>query len=336
MKTYKYTDAPLEVHGLPFFEQNHILERVPAEYREKLPNLAFLGRRCPGARVCFRTDSPRFTVKIRMQSMTPDVGMSIFACQAVNVLIGERATARFAGLVNPPDYNTLTAEKTFSKSGEMEDITLFLPRNEIVEELEISVEDGAEVASPTPYKYPPMLFYGSSITEGGCCCRVTNVYNAIISNHLDVDYYNYGFSGSAKGEPEMAELINKIPMSIFVLDYDHNSPSAEHLANTHEPFFRAIREKNPTLPIIIMSKPDFDYSPENAKRRDIIRATYEHALADGDNNVYFIDGQSFFGDNDRHFCTCDCCHPNDLGFYRMAQCVEPVVKHILEERYPLI
>ena len=48
----------------------------------------------------------------------------------------------------------------------------------------------------------------------------------------------------------------------------------------------------------------------------------------------FIDGESFFGDIDRHFCTCDRCHPNDLGFYRMAAVVEPVVKEILETRYP--
>ena len=126
MKTYKYGDLPLEVHGLPFYHDNGLLERVPAEYREKLPSLSFLGRRCPGARVCFRTNSPKFTVRFTLETLTPDVGMSIFACQSVNVLIGERRTARFAGLVNPPDYNTKTAEKTFNKSSEMEDITLFL------------------------------------------------------------------------------------------------------------------------------------------------------------------------------------------------------------------
>ncbi|MCI8388421.1 MAG: hypothetical protein HFE63_08175 [Clostridiales bacterium] len=334
MKAYKYSDSPLEVHGLPFYEQNHLLERIPAEYREKLPSLEFLGRRCPGMRVCFRTNSTKFTIKLSLETLSPDIGMSIFACQSVNVLIGKRSDARFAGLVFPPDYNTKTAEKTFYKSSEMEDITLFLPRNEIIADFEVLVEDNAIVEAPTPYRYPAMLFYGSSITEGGCCNRITNAYNAIISNHLDVDYYNYGFSGNAKGEPEMADLINTITMSIFVLDYDHNAPSIEHLAKTHEPFFKRIREKNPTLPIIIMTKPDFDYSSENVQRRDIIRATYEHALADGDNNVYFIDGQSFFGDTDRHLCTCDCCHPNDLGFYRMAQCVEPVVKNILEKQYP--
>jgi hypothetical protein len=132
----------------------------------------------------------------------------------------------------------------------------------------------------------------------------------------------------------MADLINKIPMGLFVYDYDHNSPSAEHLAETHVPFFARIREKNPTLPIIMMTKPDFDYDPNAAARREVVRRTYDHAVAAGDKNVWFIDGESFFGDTDRHLCTVDCCHPNDLGFMRMAQVVEPLVKQILEERYP--
>ncbi|MBQ2709949.1 MAG: hypothetical protein IJF67_16870, partial [Clostridia bacterium] len=70
------------------------------------------------------------------------------------------------------------------------------------------------------------------------------------------------------------------------------------------------------------------------RRRAVIRKTYDNAVARGDKNVWFIDGESFFGDIDRELCTCDRCHPNDLGFYRMAAVVEPVVKAILEARYP--
>ena len=80
----------------------------------------------------------------------------------------------------------------------------------------------------------------------------------------------------------------------------------------------------------MLTKPDFDYDPEAPERRAVIYKTYENAVNAGDKNVYFIDGQTYFGDEDRHFCTCDCCHPNDLGFYRMAQVIEPVIKKILE------
>lgn len=338
MKTYRYTDSPLEVHGLPFWNENHLLERLPAKTLESLKaenpgsGVLNLQKRCPGARICFRTNAKRFTVRMELETISPDVGMSIFACQAINVMIGPHKTARFAGLVNPPDYNTLKAERTFSKSDETEDITLFLPRNEPVKNIEIEVDDDAIVESPTPYRYPPILFYGSSITEGGCCCRMTNAYNALISSDLDVDYYNYGFSGSARGEMALADCIADIPMSIFVYDYDHNAPTPEHLKRTHEPFFKRIREKNPDLPVIMITRPVYVGSQDADIRADIIRETYENAKKAGDKNVYFIDGRKFFGDRGA-LCSCDDCHPNDLGFYLMAQAIEPTVKAILEEKY---
>jgi len=144
-----------------------------------------------------------------------------------------------------------------------------------------------------------------------------------------LDFYNFGFSGSAKGELEMADYINTIDMSLFIMDYDHNAPNVEHLLNTHEPFFRRIREANPNLPILILSKPDFDYTVDGKERRAVIENTYNNAVKAGDKNVYFIDGETFFGENDRHLCTIDRIHPNDLGFYRMASVILPTMKKIL-------
>ncbi len=333
MKTYRYTDAPLEVHGLPFFAENGKLERLPEEVREKVPSLAFLGRRSAGARICFRTDSPRFTVKMELETNTPDLAMGLFCAQSAHVMVGDRKNPTYAGLVGPKTYEEMVCEATFEKSAEMEEVTVWLPRNEVIADITVSVEDGARVEAPTPYTYPPILYYGSSITEGGCTSRVTNNYVAIISRHLDVDFYNFGFSGCAMGEPEMAECIRDIPMCIFVYDYDHNAPTPEHLEKTHEPFFKMIRETCPDLPVVMMTKPDFDYDKNAPRRREIVRRTYENARAAGDENVYFVDGETFFGDIDREFCTVDRCHPNDLGAAGMARAVEPVIAKILQEKF---
>ena len=76
------------------------------------------------------------------------------------------------------------------------------------------------------------------------------------------------------------------------------------------------------MPVIIMTKPDFDSNPEDSTvRREVIRRTYTNALAAGDKNVYFLDGEQFFGNFARDMCTVDGCHPNDLGFLRMAESV---------------
>lgn len=123
---------------------------------------------------------------------------------------------------------------------------------------------GSKIGKPTPYSIEkPIVFYGSSITQGGCASRPGNSYTHIICRWLDANMVNLGFSGNAKGEPEMAELISQIDMGALVMDYDHNAPDAEYLLNTHENFFKIIRSNHPYLPVIFVSKPDFDKNINN-------------------------------------------------------------------------
>ena len=187
--------------------------------------------------------------------------------------------------------------------------------------------------APTPYRYEkPVLYYGSSITEGGIANSPANGYNAILSRRLDADYINLGFSGNAKGELAMADYINTLDFSVFVYDYDHNAPTVEHLAATHEPFFRRIREAHPTVPVIMLTRPHATYGEDEIARRAVVKATYDHAKAEGDENVYFIDGETYFLDYpERELCFIDTIHPNDIGFLRMADTIEPLLKKLLSE-----
>ena len=129
----------------------------------------------------------------------------------------------------------------------------------------------------------------------------------------------------------MAEYIAGLNMSAFVLDYDHNAPTPEYLAQTHAPFFSTVRKSNPALPVIFMTRPQPNPDKDDLIRRDIVRHTWEHAVKNGDRNVYFIDGTqmllTFGGDSG----TVDNTHPNDLGFYCMAKAVETVLKAVLPE-----
>ena len=332
MREFTYKDSPIKVFGIPHFEKRQTLKRLPDELIEQIPNLDFLGRRPMGARLGFRTDSQKITLKIEFETLSVDVGMSIYACQSAYLFVGDRPTSKYRGLLAAYNYDTKVCEKTFTKSKEMEDVTIFLPRNEILKNVWIYIEDDAKIEAPTPYKYSkPIVYYGSSITEGGIACNVCNGYNAIISRHLDVDYINLGFSGNAKGEIPMADFISTIDMSLFVYDYDHNAPSCEHLEKTHRPFFEKIREKHPNLPILMLTRPFAVYGEDEKKRRQVVYATYQNAISKGDKNVYFIDGESpFINDPDRELCFIDTIHPNDLGFAKMAQVIEPVIKKILE------
>ena len=324
-----YLDSPVKIFGIPNFEERKTLERLPEHVREAVPTLKFLGRRPVGARLCFRTDAPHFSVKIDYETMNVDIGMSIYSCQSAFVYVGERSNAIFVGNVFPKSYSELSAIKGFDKEEKMQDVTVYLPRNEVLKNVEITIPDGYRAEKPTPYKYStPVLFYGSSITEGGCCCNISNAYSAILSRRLDFDYINLGFSGNARGELPLADFINTLDISCLVYDYDHNAPNVEHLKNTHYPFFERIRAARPDLPVIMMTRPKVRYTEDERARREVVRSTYERARAEGDENVYFLDGETFFSE-EPELCLIDGIHPNDLGFFQMAKAIEPTLRTVL-------
>ena len=116
-------------------------------------------------------------------------------------------------------------------------------------------------------------------------------------------------------------------MKLFVYDYDYNAPTVEHLKSTHERMFKAIRQANPELPVIIMTRPKYCPNNEELLRKEIAKKTYDNAVSAGDKNVYFIDGKELMS-----LCGCegtvDRTHPTDFGFYSMAK----VLGDFIEDR----
>ena len=84
----------------------------------------------------------------------------------------------------------------------------------------------------------------------------------------------------------------------------------------------------------MITRPHATYGDDEIARREVVYKTYENAVKNGDKNVYFIDGETFFKDfADKELCFIDTIHPNDLGFYKMVEVIEPVIKNILEGNY---
>ena len=225
---------------------------------------------------------------------------------------------------------------TFSDGAKKRLITIGFPLYNYVEEVYLGIREGAVLEAAPAYTYDrPVVYYGSSITQGACSSRPSLSYPAYISRWLDCDYINLGFSGNAKGELVLAEYAASLNPSVFVLDYDYNAPDYEHLKATHEPFFKRFRELCPDTPVVMISSPSNYWRSDLAERncrRDLIRENYEKAVANGDDKVCFIDGDTLFGDEDWDACAVDGCHPNDLGFYRMAKRIAPEVRRFLETR----
>lgn len=336
---YNALKAPFELTGFPWFKENEKLYRLPKKLTKDDVNegAICLSNQTAGGAIRFRTDSPYIAIKSTLAYSTDMNHMPRAGSMGFDVYRGTGKSITFCGTVQPNrdevDLERLVSNQIIEPRDGMDDWLINLPLYGGLETLEIGLAAGSKLAKPTPHAIKnPVLFYGSSITQGGCASRPGNAYTSLLCRAVDAPQINLGFSGSGRGEIAVAKAIASLKLSAFVMDYDHNAPTPKHLAETHELFFKAIRKRNPELPIIIVSMCDFYPHSESCQtRRKIIKDTYKKALAAGDTCVYYIDGEKLFGKTNRDACTVDGCHPNDLGFYRMYETILPVLRKALEK-----
>lgn len=277
--------------------------------------------------VRFRTGSSKFGIRMQLRRDDDLSHMPRTGSSGLDIYIGTGENCRFFQSTRPDSGKTEIETECILPPG-VQDVTLYLPLYNGLYSLELGFPENQQPSAPTPHNRGHVVFYGSSITQGGCASRTGNSYVNMLGRMLDCSIHNLGFSGGCKAEPEMADYIASLSMDALVLDYDHNAPSAAYLRQTHLPFLKKIIEKHPGLPVAFVTKPDFDADPMAAERRAVIRESYLWAQAQGLPSV-FIDGETLFNGPMRDACTVDGCHPNDLGFYRMATVLYPAIDLLL-------
>lgn len=336
LKFYDAESEPFKIYGI--FREGDKFRRIPEALAKKVNDgVEILHTNTAGGRVRFRTDSSFIAIKAELGSVCRFSHMPLTGTSGFDLyekLDGKHIYRRT--FVPPFDMETGYEGIHHLPAGIMRDITINFPLYNNVEKLYIGLDENAALLPCRDYTVEaPVVYYGSSITQGGCASKPGSCYQAILTQNLDINHINLGFSGSARGEQVMADYIADIDMSVFVMDYDHNAPSPEHLANTHEAFFKTIREKNSELPIIILPSPGYtawNNAPENDDwciREAIVHKTYENAVASGDKNVYFISGNELMS-KVGYNGSVDNAHPTDSGFLSMAAAIEPMLKKILK------
>ncbi len=331
---YNVFSFPFKLYGNDKQSEPHFYRMPDLVAKNVSGPLDWLSKNTAGIRIRFKTDSPYVIVKSERYPLVMGHMPSCGSCG-----FDVYKDTYYAGTVMPSDKqadNVYTFDRHIEGQigvGEgLKDITVNFPLYCTVNSVTIGLKEGSTVEAPTPYKYEkPVVYYGSSITQGGCASRPGNSYQAVISRKLDCDHINLGFSGNAKGEKAMAEYIASLDMSCFVMDYDYNS-NEEGLKETHRPFYDIIRKAHPNLPIIIVTSPRARKINDTYSRRAAtIKETYDYAKAKGD-KVWFIEGTDICNYADSEMMTVDGTHPNDFGFWCMAEVIGKAVKEALESK----
>jgi len=212
-------------------------------------------------------------------------------------------------------------------------ILVNLPLYNGVRSFRLGLAKGTTVSSLGPRTSgidKPVVFYGTSITHGGCCSRPGLAFVNIVGRDLDVPVVNLGFSGSGVMEYEMSEHLAAIDASCYVLDCLWNMYDGL-VANRYEPFIRNLRAKRPGVPIVMAEQCDVYCRAQCGKDR-IMKKLYEKLVAEGWKNLVYLPKDNMYLKDLEG--TVDGCHPNDWGMMAMAKAFGGAVRTALADRLP--
>lgn len=335
----------VSVYGLNWFSEDKRYHRLPKESDEIVKNLegsiSILAANTSGGIVCFYTNSKILKIKIKLSYMfhmghmayTGQAGFDLYKGKTFRDLKFYRAS-NF-------DFSKNEYEYTFydytEKQNEMLHFLNF-PLYASVETILIGIEEDANI-KPEVKLFPnqgKIVFYGTSITQGGCASRPGMSYTNIISRHLGYECLNYGFSGNGKGHSEIAEILASIDqVKAFVINYEANV-NFEELKRTLPGFVDRIRKRYIDVPIILVSKIQFyteihSKTEEKAERaiREFQKSFVKSRMKE-DKYMFYVDGRGLLGNNADEK-TVDGVHPTDYGFASIAKVLEKQIKKYIKK-----
>lgn len=331
IKWISFPDPQFQVFGLPFWAENAPdLYRLPKSAKSVVRKPVWsLAKSTSGGRIIFNSNCTTMAIRLQYPSLGGMKNMHTFGQSGVDLYVDDV----YVRTAIPKD--TTFVEFTFFSGAtkQMRRYTIYLPLYNGVKVLAIGVNEGADIQPATPFVVDkPVVYYGSSITQGGCASHSGMSYQAILSRHLNVDFVNLGFSGNGMGEPEVAKLVASIDASCYVLDFGVNLPSADSVAKVYGPFIDIIRRTRPKTPIIAVTPIYMVYEYWGPNKvtfmRDIIRKEVARRRRAGDQNIMLVEGFELLGP-ELSSAFVDGVHPNDLGMQAMAEGLQPYVAQVL-------
>ena len=327
----------LPLEGRAFNDTEHYYDRLPSNVTANVNGgVRSMKHHTSGMLFRFRTDSKKLNFKwtpynsnLAMDHM-PSTGVSGIDVYRFDETAGVWRYAK-TGRIWDAEKGFLSMDWTPGDA-----CIVNLPLYNGVKSFELGVDPAAKVEHLGPRKSgvdKPVVFYGTSITHGGCCSRPGLGFVNLVGRDLDVSVVGLGFSGSGVMEFEMSEHLARIDASCYVLDCLWNmcsDPKAQNprsVERNYEKFIRNLRAKRPGVPIVMAEHCNV-YGNAKDEKDAFIKRLYGKLVAEGWTDlVYLPNDEMYTGDYEG---TVDGCHPNDLGMMSMSKAFGKAVRKALK------
>lgn len=344
-------EPPMQLSGFAWFDRDHRYERLPLDRPGEVTQFPdgvktmIPAERCgayalsvhtAGGQVRFRTDSADFHLRGALLETFGMDHMAFTGSAGFDLYLDFDGVWKCLG-VTRTDHSKLefSAEVASGVRRRMRDVIINMPLYNGVAAFFIGLDDDAKVEPPTPRADPrPIVWYGTSIQQGGCACRPGMAASNIISRMLNREVINLGFSGSGRGEPEMARILADIgDPALYIVDYTWNVDPAA-LAATLPNFIDILRAAHSAVPILLCAPTPGRESipemhPESLEARAAAMRDEARKRRVTDPNIFFFDALHEGLGEDFWECCVDGVHLTDLGFDRLARSIAPLLREIL-------
>ncbi len=299
--------------------------------------LRTLATRSAGLALSFTTNSTTVSAKWCTSKLATADNMTGIAFEGMDLYIKHNGRWQFAGVARHVSHECSESVIAENMEAGKKECLLFLPTYDETLSLSIGIDQGAVIErGDQPFK-KKVLIYGSSIVQGASASRPGLAYPARLSRETGYNFINLGFSGNAKMEASVANMLAAMPMDAIILDCVPNPSPEEVLARTNY-LVSTIRRSHPRVPIICIGsvareRGNFDtVVAAKVALKDKYFEQEIRKLQKQDKDLYLIGGDGLLGKDQEG--TTDGIHPNDLGFDRMLQKIRPEILKILK-RYQI-
>lgn len=312
----------IEGTGVAESDKESPYDRLPAYYKDKVRKPVWdLSKNSAGISIRFNTNSSSVKVKWALLNDTKMNHMAETGIKGVDLYCKINGVWTYVNTGRPTAKENEASLISGLSIGERE-FKLYLPLYDGTTKVEIGLDSGSAITKPAADKKLPIVFYGTSILQGGCASRPGMVFTSIISRKLNVDCVNFGFSGNGMMDPPMAELISGIKASFYVIDCLPNM-TAKQVTDSVIPLARAIRSKNPNTPIVFVENVEYTRAIFQAsllnsmnEKNQALKTEFNKLVQEGMKDLIYISAKGSIGTDNEG--TVDGTHLTDLGFIRYA------------------
>jgi len=329
-----YDGQDFTIIGKFHSEKNY--NRFPQKYKKILrPAVWDLSQNSAGISIRFRTNAVDISAKWTVMGEVYLPHMAPTGVRGVDLYANVDRKWKFVQTGRPV---AKTSEYVLLKGGEAvsREYLLNLPLYDGIEVISIGVNAGAEISKPgEPFMTAkkPVVYYGSSIAQGGCASRPGMAFTNILSRMLDRSFINMGFSGEGTFDESVGEGMCEIDAALYVIDCNPNTEK-ELIYDRAVKLVNQLKRNKPQIPVLLIENcryPKNEFMPvgrsEDLAKRAELKKAFETLKKSGITDLYYQTGDGLIGyDNE---ATVDGVHPTDLGMQRMADFLMPQIREIL-------